>query len=152
MNQPLYPVIDPRHFSRRTFLVATTSLAAAAIWSSRAIGITKKNVKVPDQQFKLGVASGDPAPYGFVIWTRLAPKPIEGGGMPAENVEVAWEVAEDEPMTKVVRSGKTVATPDWAHSVHVEVDGLKPDRWYFYRFHANGEDSVKGRARTMPAA
>ena len=151
MRELLYPVPDPRHFSRRSFLVATTSLAAAAVWSSRALGVVKTKVKVPDQQFTLGVASGDPAPDGFVIWTRLAPKPLEGGGMPAENVEVAWEVAEDEPMTKVVRSGKTVATPDWAHSVHVEVDGLKPDRWYFYRFHASGEDSIKGRARTMPA-
>ncbi len=151
MNQALFPVIDPRHFNRRSFLVATTSLAAAAVWSSRALGVVKKNVKVPDQLFTLGVASGDPAPDGFVIWTRLAPKPLEGGGMPAENVEVAWEVAEDEPMTKVVRSGKTAANPDWAHSVHVEVEGLQPDRWYFYRFHANGEDSVTGRARTMPA-
>jgi alkaline phosphatase D len=152
MNQPVYPLTNPRHFNRRSFLVATTSLAAAAVWSSRALGIVKRNVKVPDQQFTLGVASGDPAPSGFVIWTRLAPKPLEGGGMPAENVEVAWEVAEDEQMTKVVRSGKTVATPDWAHSVHVEVEGLQPDRWYFYRFHANGEDTAKGRARTMPAA
>jgi alkaline phosphatase D len=152
MNQPLYPIADPRHFSRRSFLVATTSLAAAAVWSSRALGIVQKNVKVPDQLFTLGVASGDPAPDGFVIWTRLAPRPIEGGGMPAENVEVAWEVAQDEQMTKVVRSGKTVATPDWAHSVHVEVEGLQPDRWYFYRFHASGEESPQGRARTMPQA
>jgi alkaline phosphatase D len=151
-KQSVYPVSASRHFSRRSFLVATTSLAAAAVWSSRAIGVTKKNVNVPDQLFTLGVASGDPTPEGFVIWTRLAPRPLEGGGMPAENVEVAWEVSEDEPMTKVVRSGKTVATPDWAHSVHVEVDGLAPDRWYFYRFHANGEDTGKGRARTMPAA
>lgn len=152
MNLPVYPVIEPRHFSRRSFLVAATSLAAAAVWSSRAQGVIQKNVKVPDQQFTLGVASGDPAPDGFVIWTRLAPKPLEGGGMPTENVEVGWEVAEDEQMTKVVRSGKTVATPDWAHSVHVEVEGLRPDRWYFYRFHASGEESPKGRARTMPAA
>jgi alkaline phosphatase D len=26
-----------------------------------------------DHPFSLGVASGDPAPDGFVIWTRLAP-------------------------------------------------------------------------------
>lgn len=152
MKLPLYPVLDRRHLSRRSFLVATSSLAAAAVWSDRAFGVVKKNVKVPAQLFTLAVASGDPAPDGFVIWTRLAPTPLSEGGMPAENVEVAWEVAEDERMTKVVRSGKTVATPDWAHSVHIEVNGLKPDRWYFYRFHASGEESPKGRARTMPAA
>jgi alkaline phosphatase D len=150
MNQPVYPITDPRHFNRRSFLVATTSLAAAAVWSSRALGVVKKNVKVPDQLFTLGVASGDPSPDGFVIWSRLAPKPLEGGGMPAENVEVLWEVARDEAMTKVVQSGKTAATPDWAHSVHVEVENLA-DGWYFYRFHASGESSPVGRARTMPA-
>jgi alkaline phosphatase D len=26
--------------------------------------------------FALGVASGEPAPDGFVIWTRLAPEPL----------------------------------------------------------------------------
>src|SRR5262245_42049744 len=149
MNQTVFPVIDA-HFSRRSFLVATTSLAAAAAWSSRAFGVVKKNVKVPDQLFTLGVASGDPSPDGFVIWTRLAPKPLEGGGMPMENVEVTWEVAKDEAMTKILQSGKTVAAPDWAHSVHVEVENLA-DGWYFYRFHASGETSPVGRARPMPA-
>ena len=34
--------------------------------------------------FSLGVASGDPLPDGFVIWTRLAPEPLaEHGGMPS---------------------------------------------------------------------
>jgi alkaline phosphatase D len=54
-------------------------------------------------------------------------------------------------MTRVVRHGTTVATPEWAHSVHVEVAGLAPDRWYWYQFRAAGETSGKGRARTMPA-
>ena len=30
--------------------------------------------------FSLGVASGDPSPDGFVLWTKLAPKPLERGG------------------------------------------------------------------------
>jgi phosphodiesterase/alkaline phosphatase D-like protein len=33
------------------------------------------NPRLPDYPFTLGVASGDPAPDGFVIWTRLAPAP-----------------------------------------------------------------------------
>src|SRR6185295_10701368 len=104
----------PDHFrsvSRRKFLLATGSLAAAAAWSSRAVGVLKQNVKLPDHPFQLGVASGDPSPDGFVIWTRLAPRPLEGGGMPAEAVEVAWQVAEDEGMSRVVAQGTTVANP-----------------------------------------
>jgi alkaline phosphatase D len=109
-----------------------------------------QNPKVADYPFTLGVASGDPAPDGFVLWTRLAPKPIEGGGMRPENVQVAWEVADDEKMNKVVARGTVVATPGLAHSVHVEVAGLPADRWYFYRFTAAGEASPVGRARTTP--
>ena len=40
----------------------------------------------------------------------------------------------------------------WAHSVHVEVSGLKPDRWYWYQFKAGSEVSPKARTRTLPAA
>jgi alkaline phosphatase D len=87
----------------------------------------------------------------MVLWTRLAPRPLEvGGGMPMEAVKVAWQVSEDEAMTKVVAKGVANALPDWAHSVHVEVAGLKPDRWYWYQFRAGGELSVIGRTRTLP--
>jgi alkaline phosphatase D len=136
--------------SRRAFLATTTSLAAAALWSSRATGAVFRAVNLADYPFQLGVASGDPSPDGFVLWTRLAPRPVEGGGMPNEAVAVDWQVAEDEGMTKIVREGSTVATPDWAHSVHVEVSGLEPGRWYFYRFRAANELSPVGRTRTTP--
>jgi alkaline phosphatase D len=154
MHPPLYPAgpFTPTPLSRRTFLTTTASLAAATLWSSRATGAIKRNAILSDYPFQLGVASGDPSPDGFVLWTRLAPKPLEGGGMPAESIEVTWQVAEDEAMTRIVRQGTTVATPDWAHSVHVEVDGLRPDRWYHYRFTTAGEVSPIGRTRTAPAA
>ncbi|UUO07497.1 alkaline phosphatase D family protein [Blastopirellula sp. J2-11] len=111
----------------------------------------RRNVAIGDYPFALGVASGDPAPDGFVIWTRLAPKPLEEtGGMPNENVEVRWTVCHDEAMTKVAAQGTVIATPDMGHSVHVEVPGLDPNRWYFYQFAGAGEISPKGRARTAP--
>ena len=40
---------------------------------------------------------------------------------------------------------------EWAHSVHVEVDGLEPDRWYWYRFTAGGADEP-GRPHAHAAA
>lgn len=103
--------------------------------------------------FALGVASGEPSPTGIVLWTRLAPKPLEkDGGMPMESVEVAWEIAEDERFSLISRRGKAVANPQLAHSVHVEADGLKPGRLYWYRFQAGSERSPSGRFRTAPAA
>ncbi|GAB4178451.1 MAG: alkaline phosphatase D family protein [Thalassobaculales bacterium] len=103
--------------------------------------------------FTLGVASGYPGPQGVVLWTRLAPRPLEpGGGMPAEAVPVAWEVADDEGFHRPVAAGTAVAAPELAHAVHVEVSGLAPGRWYFYRFHAGGATSPTGRTRTgLPA-
>jgi alkaline phosphatase D len=152
MNQPLYHTGGHGRMGRRSFLAATTSLAAAAVWSSRALGRVLQNPKFAADPFQLGVASGDPTASGVVLWTRLAPKPLEGGGAPAEDIAVAWQVAEDEQMKKVVRDGTTVASPDWGHSVHVEVDGLAPDRWYWYQFKAGEAVSPQGRTRTFPAA
>lgn len=103
--------------------------------------------------FQLGVASGDPAPDGFVIWTRLAPDPLElDYGMPAAAVELGWEVATDDRFRDVVQAGTAVARPELGHSVHVEVAGLQPGRPYWYRFTAGRERSLWGCAKTLPAA
>jgi phosphodiesterase/alkaline phosphatase D-like protein len=100
--------------------------------------------------FTLGVASGDPVADGFVLWTRLAPDPLNGGGMPPEAVPVRWEVARDPRFLDIVGRGHTLAVSELGHSVHVDVTGLEPDRWYYYRFIAGGEVSPIGRTRTFP--
>lgn len=101
--------------------------------------------------FTLGVASGDPGPDGVVLWSRLAPDPLNGGGMTPEAVNVRWEVATDEAMRNVVRRGTVSARPDLGHSIHAEVEGLRPASWYWYRFDVGGESSPVGRTRTAPA-
>lgn len=128
------------HISRRLFLLQSTALAS----------ITYAAPKFQQYPFSLGVMSGDPAPDGFVLWTRLAPDPLNGGGMDAAAIDVEWSVAEDEAMRKIVKKGKTVASPKLAHSAHVEVTGLKPQRPYWYRFKAGAEVSPIGRAITAP--
>lgn len=139
-------------WSRRSFLAASTSslLIASRSWSGDELVLKRPNLG--GDPFQLGVASGDPDPTGFVIWTRLVPKPLEGGGMPTAAIAVPWEVAEDEAFTKIVQKGESIALPQLAHSIHVEVNGLQPDRWYWYRFHAAGGTSPVGRTRTMPSA
>lgn len=102
--------------------------------------------------FTLGVASGEPAPDGMVIWTRLAPEPLAPlGGMPAVAMEVGWEVAEDPRFVRIVQRGTTLARPELGFSLHVEVVGLAPARPYWYRFRAGRETSPVGRTRTAPA-
>ncbi len=102
--------------------------------------------------FTLGVASGDPTPDGMVLWTRLAPDPLAGGGMPDRPVPVQWQVATDENFRRVVAGGTELARPERAHSVHAEPAGLRPGAEYFYRFKAGPETSPVGRTRTAPSS
>lgn len=151
MSPPLYPIVSANVSRRRSFIVGSASLALAVFSKERVFSAVKAMPKFSSYPFSLGVASGDPTADGMVIWTRLAPQPLQGGGMEPVPVEVSWQVAEDEGMSKIVRQGKAIATPEWGHSVHVEVEGLRPDRWYWYQFKAGGEVSPKARTRTFPA-
>jgi alkaline phosphatase D len=136
---------------RRAFLRATARVTALAALGQLAACTESRPFKFDKDPFTLGVASGDPAPDGIVLWTRLAPDPLTGGGMRSSPLDVEWLVARDQAMTDVVRSGTSTALPELAHSVHVEVAGLESDREYFYRFRAGGAESPVGRTRTAPA-
>ena len=114
--------------ARRRFLLSLGALAAAPAFPQA-------------PPFALGVASGYPTPSSVVLWTRLT----------GASSRVEWEVAADESMKKVVSRGSTTAEPEWANSVHVEPQGLDPDRWYWYRFSTPQAQSPIGRTRTAPA-
>jgi alkaline phosphatase D len=148
---PRLNVDDFSTLNRRAFLRALGASAlvtASGGFLSRCVWGTPVFATYP---FALGVASGEPAPDGFVIWTKIAPKPLErGGGMPKRPVEVEWTVATDERMRQVARKGVAVAPPELGHSVHVEIEGLQPARDYFYQFMIGHERSHIGRARTLP--
>jgi alkaline phosphatase D len=101
--------------------------------------------------FSLGVASGDPTPDGVVLWTRLAPDPLHGGGMAPHAVEVRWQIAADEGMKRIVKQGIAQAAPEMGHSVHVEAEGLESARTYWYQFETGGVTSPVARTRTAPA-
>ncbi|MEU8134193.1 alkaline phosphatase D family protein [Streptodolium elevatio] len=138
---------------RRALLGASGTAALAMTLGLRSADRARADERFADYPFALGVASGDPWPDGFVLWTRLAPRPLDpdgAGGMPPRPVHVDWEVAEDDRFRHVVRRGRTLATADLGHSVHVEVFGLRPGRQYHYRFRAGGTISPVGRTRTAP--
>jgi len=113
-------------------------------------GVRADAASLSDDLFSLGVASGDPDAHSVVLWTRLAPEPLNGGGMGNGSVPVRWEVAIDPGMVHVLREGGALARPEDGHVVRVLATGLPPDRWLFYRFHALGESSRVGRTRTFP--
>ena len=134
--------------SRRSFLASSAGLGIALVAPSQRAWPQSRLTSNP---FTLGVASGYPSADGVVLWTRLAPDPLAGGRMPAQPFPISWEMSRDESFGQVVQRGTAHATPQWAHSVHVEVKGLEPARWYWYRFRAGDAASPVGRTRTAPA-
>ena len=126
--------------------------ASAATWSLPRSAWSQSRLN--QNPFTLGVASGSPTPDSVVLWTRLhAAKSSPWGGSDALGqaaVPVRWELAHDEQFSRIVQSGQSLAVPELAHSVHVEVAGLDADRWYFYRFLAGDFVSPVGRTRTLP--
>ncbi|WP_435207875.1 alkaline phosphatase D family protein [Micromonospora sp. bgisy143] len=137
-----------KSLSRRIFVLGGLAAAGAAAtpWQSA-------RAAVP-YAFKLGVASGDPAPDSVVLWTRLAPSPLNAdgqGGMADADVTVEWQVSTTDRFSSLVASGSVVARYADAHSVHVVAGGLAADSDYYYRFRAQGQISPVGRTRTAPA-
>ncbi|KOX15695.1 alkaline phosphatase [Nocardiopsis sp. NRRL B-16309] len=133
--------------------LGAAALVGAAAPAAHAGTAPRARSRVSDP-FTLGVASGDPLPDGVVLWTRLAPDPLaeDGrGGMPDRPVRVLWQVSENEDFRRIAASGQVETGPEAAHSVHVEVNGLRPAATYFYRFRTGGEISPVGRTRTAPA-
>lgn len=138
--------------SRRLILGSAAAGAAAALTSACRAPSSDPQQSFRNDPFSLGVACGDPAPDGFVLWTRLAPNPLDrDGGMAPEPVDVAYEIALDEGFAEIVRTGVERALPGQGHAVHAEIHGLPAGRPYFYRFHARGVTSPVGRAMTAPA-
>lgn len=96
-------------------------------------------------QFAHGVASGDPANDGAVIWTRATPGEGEVG-----DVALRWHVATSAD-GKPVRSGDAIARAAADHTVKVEVDRLDAgrDHWFWFE-DATATRSPVGRFRTLP--
>ena len=129
-------------------------LAATFVGLSGLPGLAWGQPRLTSNPFTLGVASGSPTPEGVVLWTRLLSSGLFSS-LGKDDIAVRWELAHDAQFQQIALQGQSAALAALAHSVHVEVAGLAPDRWYFYRFHAgNGTESYTSpvaRTRTLPA-
>lgn len=154
LDDPSIP--EPDSDSRRGFLRKTGGAAAVVgIGASGSTALTAidEDGEFAEDPFSLGITSGDPRSDSVVLWTRLVPKPLqEGGGMPAEEMTVKWELASDEGMSDVVQSGEISANPESAHSVHVELEDLESNTEYYYQFESGGKQSSVGRTKTLPSS
>lgn len=99
--------------------------------------------KKPRVAFAHGIASGDPAADGAILWTRVT---TDATGP----VAVRWHVAE-RAGGPVLASGDAEARPARDFTVKVEATGLAPGRDYHYWFETGGTTSPTGRFRTLPS-
>jgi alkaline phosphatase D len=150
-EQNLKKNIDRRSFLHGAGKIAGLSLGLAIAQSMGGFKVDAAP-KFSEYPFTLGVASGDPLSDSVVLWTRLAQDPLNGGGMPSHVIPVNWELATDENFRNVIKRGTEHASPNLAHSVHVEVSGMKANTVYFYRFKSGNELSPVGKTKTLPAA
>ena len=141
----------PLPTTRRTVLASTGALAPAALGALRDPSAAGQSPGW-STYFRHGVASGDPLPHGAVIWTRVTPtSAATPGSGTGPRVSVTWQVATDAAFTRVVARGRSATGPWRDHTVKVDVGGLRPARWYHYRFSFGGRWSRTGRFRTAPA-
>jgi alkaline phosphatase D len=97
--------------------------------------------------FQHGVASGDPLTDRVILWTRVTvPRQAEV----TRPITVQWDIASDEKMSRIVRTGIAQATPERDFTVKVDASGLEPGRSYYYVFAAAGQRSAIGRTKTLP--
>jgi alkaline phosphatase D len=94
--------------------------------------------------FTHGVASGEPRQRSVMLWSRHVP--VRG-----ETSRLGWEVRETGGPRRVVAAGEVEASPERDWCVKVVAQGLKPGRWYDYRFlNRDGAAAATGRTRTLP--
>ncbi|KAI9179229.1 hypothetical protein H9P43_005892 [Blastocladiella emersonii ATCC 22665] len=108
--------------------------------------LAKRDTPDVDVKFIHGAASGDPLADRVILWTKVTPSTTK---FP---VKVNYEVSADRTFAadSIVKSGSVLTTDDVDWTVKVDVDGLKPQTTYFYRFFAGNAISRVGRTKTLP--
>src|SRR5262245_9575344 len=157
----MIPISQGAPMNRRTFLKAGVGIGASRLWlreqtqiipvgSNSSLFSGNTSAATPDV-FPLSVCSGDPQPNGIVLWTRLAPQSIPGGGSTAV---VSWQISRTpnfEINDIVLRGIQSVSSAsDFTAKVIASNTALQPWTLYYYRFGFEGVLSRTGRFRPLP--
>src|SRR5215213_3573170 len=93
--------------------------------------------------FYHGVASGDPMTDRVIIWTRVTPDDS------VQKISVQWQISDNESFNPILKADTISTSPARDYTVKVDVTGLSPGKFYFYRFNALDKTSPVGRTKTI---
>jgi alkaline phosphatase D len=137
-----------RTSTRRSFLGGAATGAAALVALRDPTAFAGPKVPVAGGgTFAQGVASGQPAPNGITLWSKV--DGLERAG------RVTFEVSPDADFRRVVHRGEALADPANGFAVHHRVQSAKalaPGQPYFYRCATRTASSPVGRFRTTRPA
>ena len=133
--------------TRRTFLAGAAGAGVVALtgnWRS-ALGQNPAEV-ARGGAFAQSVASGQPAPNGITLWTKVSQ--LERPGL------IQYEVSPDPDFRTVLarHSVTPAADRDLAVTVRLDTPKLRPGEHYYYRFLTCDRSSPVGRFRTLRPA
>ncbi|MGZ5407456.1 MAG: alkaline phosphatase D family protein [Aeromicrobium sp.] len=137
---------------RRKFLATGSAVAAGVVAATiPALGSSPAEAAA-SAYFRHGLASGDPLPTAVVLWTRVTPTAasVPGSGK-GPKATVTWQVAGDSAFTTIIKSGTFATDAARDHTVKLDVTGLEPATFYWYRFSFKGSYSPIARTRTAAA-
>lgn len=114
--------------------------------------------------FYHGVASGDPLSDRVIIWTRVtipfldkiatvnidSPSAVYTSTIFDTTIFVSWQMALDTTFSSIIDSGTVTTDSSIDYTIKVDVTGLQPNTWYYYRFNSGTNYSIIGRTRTLP--
>ena len=132
--------------SRRDFIIKLSSVSATL--ASGGILSACGSDASPMVNFNYGVASGDPALDGMVLWTYAR---YADTGLMNNTVPLKYEVATDNAFTNLIKSGDLSSSSATRFTVKVKVSGLNAGTAYFYSFTSGAFRSGVGKTRTLPS-
>lgn len=145
-----------RDFIRCLTIGSTAGIASSAVannpFKKQSDLITNTHEKNHSSQqaiygsFTHGVASGDPLATQVILWTRFVPDALLG----LQSVDIRWEIATDKAFRKNYATGVVEASHKHDFTAKVDVESLKPNQSYFYRFSVGQIQSAIGITKTLP--
>lgn len=135
-------------FSRRDFIKSALIGVGTTTISLSLIGCTNNDSSPSyndfNASFNHGVASGDPLDDRVILWTRVTPE-----GEP-QSVNVSLEVSLDKTFENLEFDEAITALKTNDYTIKVDLEGLKANTRYYYRFKVNENPSAIGQAKTLP--